>query len=97
MAALEAQLADTAQASASSGADAPVGTSRTQLRENLERTFSLEELATLCFDLGLDFESLPGSDKAGKARELVTYLERRGRIPDLIAVCRARRPNVAWE
>ena len=94
---LEAQLAGAVQPGAIPGANAVPTASRTQLRENLERVFSLQELATLCFDLGMDFESLPGSDKAVKARELVTYLERRGRIPDLIALCRARRPNVAWE
>lgn len=34
--------------------------------------------------------------KAGKARELVAALDRRGRLNDLAALCKQRRPNVAW-
>lgn len=92
--AFEAQLAGSVQGA---GAQVASVASRTRLRENLENAFSLEELATLCFDLGVDFDSLPGSGKAAKARELIIYLEHRGRIPELIALCRVQRPNAAWE
>ena len=54
-----------------------------QLRQNIIDRFSDEELRDLCVDLGIDYESLPAQGKAGKARELVAYCERRGRIPEL--------------
>lgn len=63
----------------------------------LNQHFSLEELKTLCFDLGIDYENLSGSGKAAKARELVLYLDRRGQLPKLISVGKRQRPNVQWE
>jgi len=67
-----------------------------RLRKQIEDSFSDEELRTLCFDIEVDYESLPAQGKAGKARELVACLDRRGRIPDLIAECSKLRPNVSW-
>ncbi len=49
---------------------------RIQLRETLVTRFDLEELRTLCDNLDVDFENLPARGKAGKARELVRYMER---------------------
>jgi hypothetical protein len=69
---------------------------RAQLRRNLTHYFTTEELNTLCFDLGIDYEDVRGSDKPSKARELVAHFESRRRIPDLIRACRSVRPNVAW-
>ena len=37
-----------------------------QLRENLTEYFDLEELRTLSFDLGVDWDRLRGEEKAGK-------------------------------
>ncbi len=68
-----------------------------QLRQNLVDSFSDDELRTLCFDLGVDYDTLPSGGKEGTARELVAYLERRRRLLDLIDLCRQRRPNVLWE
>jgi len=31
------------------------------------------------------------------SRELVAYLEHRGRIPELVDICQRRRPNASWE
>ena len=69
----------------------------TQLREILAQRFSLEDLRTLCFDLGVDAETLPGEGKEAKARELVAYLDNRKRIPDLVRLGRARRSEIEWE
>jgi len=69
----------------------------TRLRENLERFFSVEELRTLCFDLGVDFESIGGEGKGGKTRELVAHFLRRGNLPELIAAARRARPAVRWD
>lgn len=72
------------------------GTSKSYplLRKNLIRYFSEDELRDLAFDLSLDHEILSGDNKRGFARELIIYCERLGRIPDLVAACRERRPNV---
>ncbi len=67
-----------------------------QLRQLLVDHYSEGELRTLCFDLGVDYESLPAEGKANKARELVAHLERRNRIHELIEMGRRLRPTVDW-
>ena len=67
-----------------------------QLRQVLETRFNRQELRTLCFDLDVDYDSLPGEGKGAKARELVAYLERRDLLPALIALVRQQRPDVVW-
>ena len=65
------------------------------LLQALITRFDGEELAGLYYDLGVDYESLRGESKAAKARELIAYLERRGRLGELLGimgvqpVCRA--------
>jgi hypothetical protein len=68
----------------------------TQLRQNLINCFDEDELRTLCFDLDTDYDTLPGQGKAGKARSLVAFLDRRGRLSDLAQVCSRQRPHVSW-
>jgi len=68
----------------------------TGLRQALVQHFNEEELRTLCFDLGVDYDSLSGKGKEAKARELVSRLERRGELDKLIAACHHRRPNAHW-
>jgi hypothetical protein len=64
----------------------------------LANLFSEEELRTLCFDMGIDYEALPASSKPGKARELMEYCRRHNRLapsekhPGLYARVRAERP-----
>ena len=67
------------------------------LRKNLVRHFNKEDLRTLCSDLGVDYDDLEGEGKEGQARELIAYLERRGRIQTLIEMCARLRPHVDWE
>jgi len=66
-----------------------------QFRELLVEHFGLEDLKALCEDLNVDYESLPGEGKAGKARELVAYLKRRDRLTQLGAAIRRTRPDIA--
>jgi len=54
-----------------------------QLRQSLIESFDDNELRDLCFDLRIDYESLPGEGKSAKARELVTYCERHKRLDEL--------------
>lgn len=67
----------------------------TALRETLTARFSEDELRTLCFDLGFDYESLPGQGKAGKAREIVAHMDRRGDLAQLADYCRGARPDAS--
>jgi tetratricopeptide (TPR) repeat protein len=64
-----------------------------ELRDFVDRYFDDNELRELCFDLGVDYESLPAAGKSARARELVTYCQRRNRLPELEAACRRLRPN----
>jgi hypothetical protein len=64
------------------------------LRRVLTRLFDEEELETLCFDLRVDYESLPAQGKAAKARELVKLCERLGQMAILEAAIRRERPSL---
>ncbi len=67
-----------------------------KLRRILETRFDEGELRALCFDLDVDYENLPGEGKANKARELVSFLERRDRVPELVRIGNQMRPDVSW-
>jgi len=66
------------------------------LRRNIESYFNLEELKTLCFDLGVNYDNLAGETLSGKSRELVNYCQRHNLLPDLLALCQESRPEVDW-
>lgn len=74
----------------------PIRRHRASLRQNLIEYFSDGELRDLCFDMRVDYDDLPGQGKADKAREIVSYFERRQRIYELIDKCSDLRPNVDW-
>jgi hypothetical protein len=67
------------------------------LRQVLTKRFDEGGLRTFCFDLGVDYDDLLGEGKADKARELVSYLERRDRIPELVEIGKKTRPDILWE
>ena len=58
--------------------------SRTELRRFLSKSFSLDELRTLAYDLDVEIDDLGGSGKSGKIINLITYFERRGRYQELV-------------
>jgi hypothetical protein len=66
-----------------------------ELKSQMEQKFSLEEVKSLCFEMGIDFESLPGEGKGAKIRELIAFCQRRGRTEELAERVRAERPPVA--
>jgi len=66
------------------------------LRQVLTERFQQEELRTLCFDLGIDWDDLPARGKAGKVRELVGYFARRRSIEKMIQFCERQRPDISW-
>jgi len=67
------------------------------LRRILSTRLSEEELRSLCFDLGVDYENLGGDSKAAHARNLISFFERRVRLNELIAACRNSFPSLPWD
>ena len=66
------------------------------IHELLVQHFNVSELKSLCFKLGFSYEDLGGSGRNDKAREMVTFLDRRGSLPDLKQVVQEERPNAVW-
>jgi hypothetical protein len=67
------------------------------VRNQMARAFDLSELKTLCFDLNINYQDLPGETLNDKIRELLKYCFRRDRISHLISVLKKTRPNIDWE
>lgn len=67
-----------------------------RLVQNIQNAFNMDELETICFNLNIDFDSIEGSTKAAKARELVSHLNRRGSLLELINELIRQRPTVNW-
>jgi hypothetical protein len=67
-----------------------------ELHQVLVARFSLEEIKTLCFELGVEYDDLPAVGKRNKARELVRYLDRHGRLDALRVAVMLKRPDVTW-
>jgi hypothetical protein len=70
---------------------------RAELRNVLNARFNVEELRTLCFDLRVEYDALPGSDKTSKVRALILHCQRRGQLDELIQTCARQRPDVHWD
>jgi len=68
-----------------------------RLRQILIDYFDEGELRTLCADLQVDYDTLPGEGKDNQARELVSYLDRRSRLAELVKVGKEHRPKAPWE
>ena len=62
----------------------------------LREHFDLEELRELCFILGVKYDDLRSEGRKSKARELVMYLDRCGRLPELTREMKKQRPNIPW-
>lgn len=50
----------------------------------------------LCFDLGLEYEELPGDTRTTRMHGLIEYLQRRSELYGLLAEVRTQRPDVIW-
>lgn len=67
------------------------------LLTQFDASFSDEDLRTLCFEMSIDYENLPGRTKKGRIRELITEIQRQGRVDELIERLRAARPHIDWQ
>ena len=68
-----------------------------RLRNIIDKYFDTEDIHNLCFQMDVDYDSLPGEGKSDKARELVLYLQRREQISELVDTVRRDRPDIPWE
>jgi hypothetical protein len=67
-----------------------------QLLGLLADNFSLEEIKTLAFNIGVDFDELEGEAKTPKIRELIRSAERQHDLDALIAAAARERPTAPW-
>lgn len=69
-----------------------------KLFQILSSRFDEGEVKTLCFGLeGVDYDSLPDQGKENKIRELISYLERRERLAELMEIGKELRPDINWD
>lgn len=66
------------------------------LQKQIDKRFSLHEIKQLCFELGVDYDHLPGEEKLAKIRSLIIHLNHHDQLISLIAVLQKSRPNVDW-
>jgi S1-C subfamily serine protease len=69
---------------------------RRALREGIIASYNLEELRTVCYDLGIEYEDLSGENKSTRVIALIEYVWRRGKLDALLDYCRQDRPLYAW-
>lgn len=67
------------------------------LFQKVDRAFNESDLRDLCFRLHVDYEDLAGSTKRDKVRELVMWMDRNGRLPDLTILAAQLRPKIYWQ
>ncbi|MBK8904205.1 MAG: hypothetical protein IPM53_23700 [Anaerolineaceae bacterium] len=66
------------------------------LHKLLVTRFSESELKTLCFNLALDYDALPGEGNIDKSRELIAHFKRREQISELLKAGKKMREDVDW-
>lgn len=67
------------------------------LKNRIIQHFSEDDLKTLCFSIGIDYDSVPGNNKDAKARELIIHARNRNLLKRLLVSCEFERPNVDWQ
>lgn len=69
---------------------------RVLLRSYLVKHFDANELKTLAYDLNINWGELAGETLSIKALSLITYMESRGQLHNLITYLEDTRPNINW-
>ena len=67
------------------------------LHKQIDERFSFSEVRTLCFNLGVDHENIPGDRRSAFIRNLIVSLAKQNRLQELIAEVRAERSFVNWQ
>ena len=68
--------------------------SRIQILDTLRNYFDNGDFYELLFDLGVSKNDIDGQTIIDKMRDLVIYMERRGRLPELLALMKEKRPHI---
>lgn len=68
----------------------------TDLQMMINQYFIIDEIYSLCFDLGIKYSRLPGRNKTDKVAMLISICEDTGIFVDLIQRLRSLRPHVRW-
>lgn len=66
------------------------------LRQQIADSFDLDELRTLCLDMGIRYDDLSGDTISVKTASLVATMQRRGQLAKLTAVLQRERPHITW-
>ncbi len=69
---------------------------RKQLIDLISQYFDATGLQRLYISVGLDYDSLSSGGVLDRTLELVQYLARQSRLPELLAELQTVRPNLAW-
>lgn len=67
------------------------------LHKQIDQYFSFSEVRTLCFNLGVDYENIPGDHRSAFIRNMIISLAKQGRLQELINEVRAERAFVDWQ
>lgn len=67
-----------------------------QLFDVLDKQLSQGELQTLCFRLDIEYSDLPGETRFLKIQEMLRFLNRRHRIPELMIVINEVNTAIVW-
>ena len=70
--------------------------SLSDLHRLIDRHYTLDEIRSLCLELGIDYEHLPGREKLGKIAELVQYCRRHSLLTTLLEKLREQWLHVSW-
>ena len=70
---------------------------RLRLHELVTTYLSFADIQDICQDLHIIYENVPGDSLESKSRELISYCNRRSTLPDLIAACQQKRPDITWD
>jgi len=68
-----------------------------RLKDQMVTFFSLDEVKTLAFDLGIDYDELDEGGKTAKIRSLITFADKRKLLSSLVSLAREVYPHETWD
>lgn len=69
----------------------------TALLDEIDTLFKDDDIAELCFQMGIDYENISGKTKRARIRDLVDQMRRNNRLLALVVRIIKARPNHSWE
>ena len=67
-----------------------------RIAQQMSSYFTLDEIKTLCFDLGIDYDQLRGNTPDHKLRDLIFACKKFDMFEELVQLCRDFYPHVTW-